>query len=306
MISGNLGESARNLGMVQTYVDFMTMPEREEAAASAHAGISLSGVSFRYPQASNRAVDDVTLNIKPGETVALVGENGSGKTTLVRLITGLYAPEDGCVDSGFTFANSSAVFQNFKRYKMTLRENIGIGRTEALPEDDVPDKIDETFDNICQQAGLEGFDGYDTMLSPEFSSDINEPANANARQSPGEYTDLSGGVWQRVALARGLFRCASFDGGLIILDEPTAAIDPMEETALYNRFAAMTKGRTAIIVTHRLGSVKLAGRILVMKRGRLVEQGTHAELIEAGGEYARLYAAQQRWYREGDNLFKTH
>jgi ATP-binding cassette subfamily B protein len=106
-------------------------------------------------------------------------------------------------------------------------------------------------------------------------------------------------VWQRVALARGFFRCASSDGGLIILDEPTAAIDPIEETALYNRFAEMTKGRIAIIVTHRLGSVKLAGRILVMKRGRLVEQGTHAELIKAGGEYARLYAAQEQWYREG-------
>ena len=156
---------------------------------------------------------------------------------------------------------------------MTLRENIGIGEIRRAADD-------AALIDVSAQAGIDmrgtGLaEGYDTMLSREFDG-----------------IDLSGGQWQRVAIARGFFR----PHALIVLDEPTAAIDPIEETKIYNRFAEISKEKTALIVTHRLGSVKLAGRILVMKGGRIVEQGTHAELMRMSGEYARLYASQAQWY----------
>ena len=272
-------------GRVQNYIRFTQMPEREGAGIELpeNADISLSGVSFSYPGAEQKAVDGVTLTIKNGETIAIVGENGSGKTTLVRLITGLYLPDEGDVLYGeintktttlSLFKKISAVFQKYQRYQMTLRENIGISAVSEATEDNELDKI-------CVQAGIDKSDrsfnnGYETMLSREFDG-----------------VDLSGGEWQRVAIARSFFRSHSF----IALDEPTAAIDPIEETKIYNRFAEISKNKTAIIVTHRLGSVKLADRILVMNHGRLVEQGTHDDLMAVNGEYARLYKSQEQWYR---------
>jgi ATP-binding cassette subfamily B protein len=265
----------------------MELPERGgiDADLRMNENISLNNVSFTYPSAEQKAVDNVTFTVKPGETVAVVGENGSGKTTLVRLITGLYLPDSGDILYGCTstktisarslFKNISAVFQKFQRYQMTLRENIGISDTAKQADD-------TELDKICAQAGIEKDgsslpNGYDTMLSREFDG-----------------VDLSGGQWQRAAIARSFFRPHQF----IVLDEPTAAIDPIEETKIYNRFAEISKGKTAVIVTHRLGSVKLADRILVMKQGRLIEQGTHTELMDINGEYFRLYKSQEQWYKK--------
>ena len=285
-VCDNLGAVARDFGRVRNYFRFMQMPEREGADIDLpeDVGISLSGVSFSYPGAEQKAVDDVSLTIRHGETIALVGENGSGKTTLVRLITGLYLPNEGdvlygeantkAIASPSLFRNISAVFQKYQRYQMTLRENVGVSNVSDTASDTALNKI-------SVQAGIDKSDdsfpdGYDTMLSREFDG-----------------VDLSGGQWQRVAIARSFFRAHEF----IVLDEPTAAIDPIEETRIYNRFAEISKDKTAVIVTHRLGSVKLADRILVMKQGRLVEQGSHAELIAVDGEYARLYRSQEQWYR---------
>lgn len=230
------------------------------------------------------AVKNVSLTLHKGETLAVVGENGSGKSTLIRLIAGLYLPEKGCVKKngvdtrelamGALAAGTSAVFQKYQRYQMTLAENITISDPSA-------DCGKAGMDSVCDMAGVETGtfpEGYETMLSREFDG-----------------IDLSGGQWQRVAIARGFFR--SHD--LIILDEPTAAIDPYEETMIYNRFAEIARNKTAVIVTHRLGSVKLADRILVMKDGEAVQTGTHEELIAWEGEYKRLYEAQEQWYSDG-------
>ena len=283
----NLGDIARGFGSVQYYLKFLEKPEKKKLNVQIpeNINISLVNVSFTYPNANKKAVETISFNIKNGETVAIVGENGSGKSTLVRLITGLYLPDQGDVYYGENntkevsslslFRNMSAVFQKYQRYQMSLRENIGISDVDIITDD-------PGLDKICIKAGFDKndssfTDGYDTILSREFDG-----------------VDLSGGQWQRIAIARSFYRTHR----IIVLDEPTAAIDPIEETKVYNRFAEISKNKTAIIVTHRLGSVKMADRILVMKQGKLVEQGRHAELLAKEGEYARLYNSQEQWYQE--------
>ncbi len=274
-------------GPARNFIEFMEMPERKSQTDDlpVDSGVKLENVSFRYPGGERDAVSGVTAEIHDGETVAIVGENGSGKTTLVRLLLGLYVPGEGRVLRGGVDTalmpldavrrGASAVFQKFQKYPMTLRENIRISDTSHNGDD-------AELDAVGRQAGCDaGADcypqGYDTMLSREFGG-----------------AELSGGQWQRVAIGRGLYRPHRF----IVLDEPTAAIDPLEETRIYNRFAEVSRDKTAVIVTHRLGSVRLANRILVMKEGRLVEEGNHDQLMAAGGEYARIYESQRKWYEE--------
>jgi ABC-type bacteriocin/lantibiotic exporters, contain an N-terminal double-glycine peptidase domain len=285
LICSHFAGIAQNFGTIQNYINFMDLPEREGSREPLPQGadISLENVSFAYPGAEGNAVENVSFTIHNGETVAVVGENGSGKSTLVRLITGLYLPNYGDVLYGDVntkkvsmkslFEKTSAVFQKYQRYQMTLRDNIQISDIDKNAED-------SELDKICTQTGADKNDesypnGYDTMLSREFDG-----------------VDLSGGQWQRIAIARSFFR----EHNLIVLDEPTAAIDPLEETKIYNRFAEAAKDKTAVIVTHRLGSVRLADKILVMKSGKLVQCGSHEELIARDGEYSQLYKAQEQWY----------
>lgn len=284
IIQQHLGSLAESIGTTANYVRFLELPERqgEIKTPPAWGDITLRNVSFTYPGADTPAIRHVSFTLRKGETLAVVGENGSGKSTLIRLLTGLYLPEEGSVQMNgidtrliapdALYRNTSAVFQRYQRYQMTLEENVRISAWEQRDE----------LAPILAMAGCDPEDpafpeGYDTMLSREFDG-----------------VDLSGGQWQRVAIARGYYR----NHNLIILDEPTAAIDPYEETRVYNRFAEVSREKSAVIVTHRIGSVRLADRILVMKDGEAVELGTHEELLAAGGEYHRLWAAQEQWYGE--------
>ncbi len=285
VICGHIGNMSQNYGTIQNFLSFLALKERggADAGGGENGDIILDNVTFKYPSASRNAVENITFSIRSGETIAIVGENGSGKTTLIRLICGLYQPEEGSVkihgadtqtaSMSCLYKNISAVFQSFSRYQMILKDNIAISETTA--------PLRETaLDEAMNKSGLEDFslfpDGYDTMLSREFDG-----------------IDLSGGEWQKVAIARGLYRTHD----IIILDEPTAAIDPIEESNIYNRFAQMAKDKTAIIVTHRLGSVKLADRIVVMNKGELAEMGTHKELMALNGYYARMFKEQEHWYK---------
>ncbi len=287
VVCRHIGSMAQSMGSVQNYLNFLDLEERTGTIDEAPiwGDITLENVSFSYPKSEKQAVKNATFALKKGETLAIVGENGSGKSTLIRLISGLYLPSEGRVlmngvetkdlTPKALFNDTSAVFQKYQRYQMTLEDNITVSDTEK-------DYDEAILDSISEKAGTDKnstsfTDGYNTMLSREFDG-----------------VDLSGGEWQRVAIARGFFR----DHDLIILDEPTAAIDPYEETRIYNRFAEISKDKSAIIVTHRLGSVKLADRIIVMKDGEVSQIGTHDELIALEGEYKRLYEAQEQWYKE--------
>ena len=243
-------------------------------------------MGFTYPGAKECSLEEVSLEIKEGEIIAVVGENGAGKSTLVKLIMGLYLPTKGKVliggcDTQTTHPNTifkqiSAVMQKFQKYKLTLAENIYLADIKGC-EEDISKQMLET---VLQKADLYQIDrglpnGYETVLSREFDG-----------------VDLSGGQWQRVAIARGLFKKHK----VIILDEPTAAIDPIEETRIYNQFIEMAKGKTALIVTHRLGSAQLADRIVVMENGKIVAVGSHEQLIKQEGKYKEMYTAQAKWY----------
>jgi len=278
-------EAMNRLGAIHHFLHFLSMADQESMdntheSETGAVSVTASGISFNYPAAERPAVDNVSLHIAPGETVAIVGVNGSGKTTLVKLLCGLYRPSAGTVCFGAnnkppSFARTSAVFQDFARYTpLSLADNVNIACWDDPPDGIVPS---------LEAAEVEHNDkatfpnGVDTILSRNVDG-----------------VQLSGGQWQRIAMARGLFRSHE----LIILDEPTAAIDPVEESRVYRQFAELAKDKTAILVTHRLGSARIADRIVVMDNACVVEIGTHETLLDAGGLYANMWQMQAGGYYE--------
>ncbi len=247
--------------------------------------IAFENVHFAYPD-GRQVLRGVSFRIPAGQTVALVGENGAGKTTVVKLLLRFYDPSEGRITVGGRDLREldpaawrrvvSAVFQNFGRYAFTLGENIGLGDLERLD-----DKA--AIERAAASAGVDELaarmpHGYDEQLDKAFGG-----------------TELSGGEWQKVAIARALLR----DARLLVLDEPAAALDARAERALYQSFARLGAGRTVLMISHRLASVKDVDRILVLKQGRLVEEGTHAQLLERIGEYHELWTLQARRYTHG-------
>ena len=245
--------------------------------------LELRGVSFRYPDATRDSLHDVSFSIAPGETVALVGPNGAGKTTLVKLLTGLYRPTAGeilldgvdvtTLEPAELRSRVGVIFQDFARFHLTVGENIGIGW--------LPDLLNR--EEIRRAAVAGGVDEVIQGLPEGY-------AQALGRWFGGE--ELSVGQWQRLALARAFMRRSP----LLILDEPTAALDAEAEHEIFQRFQELTTGRSAILITHRFSSVRMADRIVVFEEGRVTEIGTHAELIARDRRYAHMFRLQASGY----------
>ena len=249
-------------------------------------GLCLSGVGFRYPDTDRVALADVSLEIRLGEVTAVVGANGSGKTTLVKLLSRLYEPTAGVItldgvdirsfDAAEVRRHIGVVFQDFSEYQFTARENIRIGDVERAADDPAIAVAarDAGADEVIQALPH----GYDTVLGKWFAD--------------GE--ELSGGEWQKIAVARAFVRDAEF----LIFDEPTSALDAEAEWAVFREIKARARGRAVMLVSHRFSTVRGADRIHIMDEGRLVESGTHDELVSLGGRYAQMYAVQARAFRE--------
>ncbi len=255
------------------------------APGSARAGIEFRAVSFRYPNREEWAIENLNLEIRPGEKFAVVGENGSGKTTLIKLLTRLYEPTAGAIfldgvdirqmEPARLHERIGVIFQDFVRYQLTLRENLGFGDVARLADT-------ERVLAAAKRAGADDLieelpEGLESVLGTQFQGG----------------RELSLGQWQKIAIGRAFMRQAE----ILILDEPTASLDAEKEFEIFRRFQELTAGRTAILISHRFSTVRMADRIAVLQRGVLRELGTHDELVRKDGIYARLFDLQARGYR---------
>ena len=248
-------------------------------------GFEFRNVSFRYPGSPRLVLDNLNFLLRPGERLALIGENGQGKTTIVKLITRLYDPSDGRIlldgidlreyDIEDLHREMGVIFQDFMRYEMTARENIAVGRVEEINNL-------ELLQTAAHKSMADHVVGrlprrYEQMLGRRFDQGL----------------DLSGGEWQKVALARAYLR----DAQLLILDEPTAALDARSEFEVFRRFSELTAGKTALFISHRFSTVRMADRIVVLDNGRIIEEGSHDQLAALGGRYAEMFEMQASSYR---------
>ena len=256
--------------------------------------IQFDDVGFTYPGTERPALSGINLTIRPNEHVALVGENGAGKTTLVRLLLGLYRPTEGRImvdgvdvadlDPDEWRQRATAIFQDFVRYPTTPFENIAYADPSLLG-DEATSQV-AVHPRVVSAAAQAGADAFIDALPFKYATPLGKEWEGGV--------ELSIGQWQRLAIGRAYLR----DAQIIALDEPTAALDPRAEAEVYNHFNRAAAGRTAILVSHRLGSARMADRIIVLREGLIVEEGDHDSLLREGGEYARMYRLQASWYAQ--------
>ncbi|MFD7089262.1 ABC transporter ATP-binding protein [Streptomyces sp. NPDC056641] len=288
----NIGAAALYVKDIRVFTDAdsdartsrATEPDR--TAPALFASLRTEHLAFTYPGSSRPALSDVSVELRAGEIVALVGANGSGKTTLAKILAGLYQPDDGALlrdglpvpDPARLRATTAMVFQDFVRYRLSATDNIAFGRPHDAPDRSAVARAAKSSGaaDVIGELPL----GYDTVLSKEFTAGA----------------DLSLGQWQRLALARAFYR----DSPFVILDEPTASLDPQAEADLFARIRTLFADRTVLVISHRFSNVRGADRIYVMDGGRIIEEGGHDELEAAGGTYARLFRLQAEAYRNGE------
>ena len=249
-------------------------------------GVRFEGVSFSYPGASHAALVDIDLHIRPGESLALVGENGSGKTTLIKLLTRLYRPGQGRIlldgldlnewEESALRQRIGVIFQDFSRYQFLVGENIGVGDVRYFEDEE---RWQEAADKGMADTLIKDLPaGYDTQLGKWFK----------------DGQELSGGQWQKIALSRAFMRS---EADILVLDEPTAAMDAAAEATIFEHFRKLTQNRIAILISHRFSTVRMASQIVVIENGRIIERGSHEALMELDGHYARLFLLQAAGYK---------
>ncbi|WP_407674200.1 ABC transporter ATP-binding protein [Nodularia harveyana] len=249
-------------------------------------GIRFENVSFTYPGSTQPALTNISLHLKPGEKLALVGENGSGKTTLIKLLTRLYTPDAGRIyldgldlqewDVDILRQRIGVIFQNFVRYQFTVGENIGVG--------DVNNLENQQHWEIAAEKGMA--QPFIEKLPQNFQTQLGRWFKSGQ--------ELSGGQWQKIALARAFMRTKA---DILVLDEPTSAMDAQAEFDIFNHFRTLTKNQMVFLISHRFSTVRMADKIVVIENGKVAEQGTHEELLQTGGRYAELFYLQAAGYK---------
>jgi ATP-binding cassette subfamily B protein len=285
---GGMYEDNLYLATLYEYLETPVEPRQGKAVRGPRPedGIRFEHVGFVYPGSDTPVLTGVNLHIRPGSSLALVGENGSGKTTLIKLLTRLYRPTSGRITlEGIDLADweeealrrrIGVIFQDFARYQLSVGDNIGTGDVRYLDDES---RWREAAEKGMAAAIIEELpEKYHTPLGKWFN----------------QGRDLSGGEWQKIALARAFMRT---EADILVLDEPTAAMDAAAEATIFEHFRALTKGRIAILISHRFSTVRMADQIVVLQDGRIVERGSHAELVRANGHYARLFELQARGYQ---------
>jgi ATP-binding cassette subfamily B protein len=285
---GGMYEDNLYLSTLYEYLETPVAPHLGTAAKGPepHDGIRFEKVSFSYPDAQAKTLDGINLHIKPGESLALVGENGSGKTTLIKLLTRLYPPTSGRIlldgrdlqewDETALRQRIGVIFQDFARYQLMVGENVGAG--------DVRHFADEARWADASEKGMAAPivatlpHGYQTQLGKWFK----------------DGRELSGGQWQKIALSRAFMRSQA---DVLVLDEPTAAMDAAAEATVFEHFRKLTTDKIAILISHRFSTVRMADQIVVLQDGRIIERGAHTELMQQNGHYAHLFSLQAKGYR---------